>query len=467
MKSRYEKSLYVVSSNDLINAKYSYTLWEKRVFLYMISQLKREDKEFPIMRIPIKELMNFYGAMGKSEYQIIRSVPENIIKKPFYIPYVASNGEKRWMFFSVISAGTQPDASEQREESYIELQFNPVLIPHLLELKEKFTKYNIRNISELQSVYSIRVFEFIKENEFKKDGFEASIDELKEMLFMKAEDNNGVELYPLYADFKKRVLLKAQEDLTKFCDTTFEFDEIKEGRRVASIYFKPIKNNASASNPTTGNSTAEEIPIKDVSSAVVIDANFLNEILPTAQSIGVGQEILQLLIDIHPEADIKNGLNYTVREFNLGKIKDNVAGFFINAVKNRYTSAAFEKEQKQAHQTAEQKQREKKKKQLQKQLDELTEEYFLKLNDIIREITQNDNSITQKAIDAIKKDNTAFFKSKKMQPDKLDLEDFRKDKSLRELVIKQIQVQNPHFFEALGNDYIGAIKSLEREINKL
>lgn len=467
MKSRYEKSLYVVSSNDLINAKYSYTLWEKRVFLYMISQLKREDKEFPIMRIPIKELMNFYGAMGKSEYQIIRSVPENIIKKPFYIPYVASNGEKRWMFFSVISAGTQPDALEQREESYIELQFNPVLIPHLLELKEKFTKYNIRNISELQSVYSIRVFEFIKENEFKKDGFEASIDELKEMLFMKAEDNNGVELYPLYADFKKRVLLKAQEDLTKFCDTTFEFDEIKEGRRVVSIYFKPIKNNASTSNANSFNSPSEEIPIKDVNSAVIIDANFLNEILPMAQSIGVGQEILQLLIDIHPEADIKNGLNYTLREFNLGKIKDNVAGFFINAVKNKYTSSAFEKEQKQARQAAEQKQREKKKKMLQKQLDELTEEYFLKLNDIIREITQNDNSITQKAIDAIKKENAAFFKSKKIQPEKLDLEDFRKDKSLRELVIKQIQIQNPHYFEALGNDYIGAIKSLEREISKL
>jgi plasmid replication initiation protein len=460
MKSRYEKSLYVVSSNDLINAKYSYTLWEKRVFLYMISQLRRDGKELPIMRIPIKELMAFYGTMGKSEYQIIRSVPENIIKKPFYIPYVASNGEKRWMFFSVISAGTQPDASEQREESYIELQFNPVLIPHLLELKEKFTKYNIRNISELQSVYSIRVFEFIKENEFKKDGFEASINELKEMLFMKAEDNNGVELYPLYADFKKRVLMKAQEDLTKYCDTTFEFDEIKEGRRVVSIYFKPIKNkdNSTMTNPSVS------ATFKNAEST---NASILSDLIPMAQSMGIGAEILQLLIDTQNESDIKNGLNYTSREFNQGKIKDNVAGFFINAVKNKYTSPTFEKEQKQAQTVADKKLKDKKRKELHKQLEQLSEEYFSKLNDIIREITYQDDSITQKAIDVIKKENSAFFKSKKMNVGSLTLEDFRKDKALRELVIQQIQIQNPRFFDALGNDYVGPIKSLEREIREL
>jgi plasmid replication initiation protein len=460
MKSRYEKSLYVVSSNDLINAKYSYTLWEKRVFLYMISQLRRDGKELPIMRIPIKELMAFYGTMGKSEYQIIRSVPENIIKKPFYIPYVASNGEKRWMFFSVISAGTQPDASEQREESYIELQFNPVLVPHLLELKEKFTKYNIRNISELQSVYSIRVFEFIKENEFKKDGFEASINELKEMLFMKAEDNNGVELYPLYADFKKRVLMKAQEDLTKYCDTTFEFDEIKEGRRVVSIYFKPIKNkdNNTMTNPSVSATSKK---------AESTDASILSDLIPMAQSMGIGAEILQLLIDTQNESDIKNGLNYTSREFNQGKIKDNVAGFFINAVKNKYTSPTFEKEQKQAQTVADKKLNDKKRKELHKQLEQLSEEYFSKLNDIIREITNQDDSITKKAIDIIKKENTAFFKSKKMNVGSLTLEDFRKDKALRELVIQQIQIQNPRFFDALGNDYVGPIKSLEREIREL
>ena len=107
------------------------------------------------------------------------------------------------------------------------------------------------------------------------------------------------------------------------------------------------------------------------------------------------------------------------------------------------------------------------KKDLQKQLEHLSEEYFSKLNDIIREVTNSDDSITQKAIETIKKENSAFFKSKKMNPNTLSVDDFRKDKALRELVIQQIQIQNPHFFEALGNDYVGTIKALERKIREL
>jgi hypothetical protein len=183
--------------------------------------------------------------------------------------------------------------------------------------------------------------------------------------------------------------------------------------------------------------------------------------------LGIGAEILQLLIDTQQEIDIKNGLNYTLREFSQGKIKDNVAGFFINAVKNKYTSAAFEKEKKQAQSAADIKHKEKVKKDLQKQLEHLSEEYFSKLNDIIREVTNSDDSITQRAIETIKKENSAFFKSKKMNPNALSVDDFRKDKALRELVIQQIQIQNPHFFEALGNDYVGTIKALERKIREL
>jgi plasmid replication initiation protein len=445
MKSQYDKSLYIVSSNDLINAKYSYTLWEKRVFLYMISQLKRDDTTFPHMRIPVKELMNFFGATGKSEYQLIRSIPENIIRKPFYIPYAGANGEKRWMLFSVISAGTQPDASEQREESYIELQFNPVLIPHLLELKEKFTKYNIRNISELQSVYSIRIFEFIKEHEFRKDGVEVSIDTLKEMLYMKASDNEGSEIYPLYADFKKRVLMKAQEDLTKFCDTTFEFDEIKEGRRVAAIYFRPIKNK---NYNTTPPSVVEPIIVAD---KAIITANAA--LFAQAQSLNIGSEIVQLLLDTQAEADVKNGLDYTQDAHKQGKIRDNIVGFFINAVKNKYTSVSFEKIQKQAQQKAAKADNEAKKKALKQQIDDLTDLYFKKVMEVIRHITQEDDTITLRAIEVVKAQNPTFLKSKKANLDDFDLEDFRKDKVLRELVIEQIQLQNPQFFQHLQADY--------------
>ena len=457
MKDESNKSLYVVSSNDLIRAKYSYTLWEKRVFLYMISRIRRNETEFPMTRMNVKDLMRFFDTKSKDDYRIIKGIPESIIKKPFYIPYIAPDGEKRWMFLNVISSGTQPDPSEKREESYIELQFNPVLMPHLLELKEKFTKYNIKNLSELQSVYSIRMFEFIKENEFKRDGFEITIDELKEMLFMKAIDNAGSELYPLYGDFKKRVLMKAQEDLTEHCDTTFEFEERKDGKRVVAIYFRPVSTQKNKSKDDSSSKTTiypDQTP-------------FFNEIFNQVKDFGIGIEILQLLIDTQPETAIRDGVAFTAKEIKDGKVKENVAGFFISAIKNRYTNKAFEDEKKEAQIKTDKKQKDQLRKALQLELEGLHDEYNAQVNDIIREITVEDSTITEKAMFAVRNENKLFFNAKKIDADALTVEDFRKDKILRGLVIQQIQILNPPYFTDINQDYLVKIKQLEKQIKDL
>jgi plasmid replication initiation protein len=470
MKNKDDKSLYVVSSNDLVRAKYSYTLWEKRVFLYMVSQLKRDQTEFPMMRIAIRDLMRFYGTFGKGEYSVIRSVPENIIKKPFYIPYVTPDGERRWLFMNVISAGTQPDSAEKREESYIELQFNPVLAPHLMDLRERFTRYNIRNISELQSVYSIRMFEFIKENEFKKDGFEISVDDLKEMLFMKAQDNDGAEVYQLYADFKKRVLMKAQEDLNEHCDTTFIFEERKDGRRVTKIFFKPLKNQPLedvAPSLKVILPTSEPAFSKSTEGVGEEQSPLFRELLPEILSLGISTEVLQLLVETQPEDALRNGLSYTQREVLAGRIRENVAGFFINAVKKRFTSPSFEQDKKQALKKADREQRSLAADALQMKLNKLNEAYAEQVTDVIRDLTTDNDSTTERAIEAVKAENKAFFKSQKIDVATLTIADFRKDVALRSLVIDKIQHQNPEAFAEADQFYLPKIQKLQREIATL
>ena len=467
MKNKDDKSLYVVSSNDLVRAKYSYTLWEKRVFLYMVSQLKRDQTEFPMMRIAVRDLMSFYGTFGKGEYAVIRNVPENIIKKPFYIPYITPDGERRWLFMSVISAGTQPDSAEKREESYIELQFNPVLAPHLMDLRERFTRYNIRNISELQSVYSIRMFEFIKENEFKKDGFEISVDDLKEMLFMKAQDNDGAEVYQLYADFKKRVLMKAQEDLNEHCDTTFIFEERKEGRRVTKIFFKPLKNQPIEDITPSLKvilPTSEPSFNKNTEGVGEEQSPLFTELLPEILSLGISTEVLQLLIETQSEDALRNGLSYTQREVLAGRIRENVAGFFINAVKKRFTSPSFEQDKKQALKKADRAQRSLAADALQMKLNKLNEAYAEQVTDVIRDLTADNDATTERAIEAVKAENKAFFKSQKIDVATLTIADFRKDVALRSLVIDKIQHQNPDTFAEADQFYLPKIQKLQREI---
>lgn len=448
--------LYIVSSNDLIRAKYSYTLWEKRVFLYMISRLRRDQKEFPMMRMYVRDLMRFFDTRSNDDYRVIRSIPESISKKPFYVPYLSKDGEKRWAFLNVISIGTQPDENEAGENAYIELKFNIELMPHLLELKEKFTRYNIKNITELQSVYSIRIFEFLKENEYKRDGFEISVDDLKDMLFMNAKDNEGRELYPLYADFKKRVLLKAQEDLEKYCDIMFEFEERKIGKKVVSLYFRTRPNRPQQATPSV-----EEQP-KTTKQGDGL--SLFAELFPKAKEMGISESVLNLLLETQTADAVIKGMAYTEHEWKKGVIKDSIDGYFITAVKQNFTSKSFEQEQKQKQQNTDKKQRKQEVDKLKAELENVRSDYTAAINNIVRDITSEDENATDKAIETIKIENAGYLRLAQLDPSVLTVEDFRQNPMLRALVIETIRKQHPTRFDKMDKAFLSKIQKLEKAI---
>jgi plasmid replication initiation protein len=442
-------SNFVITSNDLIEAKYDYSLWEKRVFVYMISTLKRDETGFKPVKIYIRDLMRFFGTHSNNDYSVIRAIPETISQKPFYVPYQTKDGGKRWSIINVLSIGTQPDVGDRSEgNAYIELKFNADLIPYLLELKEKFTKYDIRNITGLKSVYSIRLYEYLKENEWRKGLFEVTIAELKEMFYMSAKDNGGRELYPLYADFKKRVLLKAQEDLNTFCDIKFNFWEKKQGKKVVAVVFEITSNQKPQIAAAAKN---EALPKEDLFSASDKKSRqeLFNALFPQAQLLDISESALRHVIDTCSADLVLQGFEYTMLEFNKGKIKENIDGYFITAVKNNFTSANFEKEQKRKKTAAERKQKEAENQQLQLQLEDLRNGYDLRRNAIIRELLSIDDSLTQQAIDVIQAKLVNYFKLKNLDPSTLDIAFYRQDPVLRIYVIEQIQLLKSDAFEEL------------------
>lgn len=450
-------SSFVISSNDLIEAKYDYSLWEKRVFVYMISTLKRDDTGFKPVRIYIRDLMRFFGTQSNNDYSVIRAIPETISQKPFYVPYSTAEGFKRWNIINVLSIGSQPEVGDRSEgNAYIELKFNSDLIPYLLELKEKFTKYDIRNITGLKSVYSIRLYEYMKENEFRKGSFEITVDALKEMFFMSAKDNDGKELYPLYADFKKRVLLKAQEDLLAHCDIRFTFWEKKQGKKVTSVVFEVETNHKVKQNDLSNVVMVENEINKDVKK---VKQELFNELFSQAKVLDISESALRYVIENYSISSVRQGFEYTMLEFNKGKIKENVEGYFITAVKNGYTSSAFEKAQKQKLKSVERKKLEEEYKKLASKLALMRDEYDIKRNSIIRELTSEDDEITQNAIDALQSELQNYFRLKNLDPADLDIEHYRQDPILRVYVIEKIQKQNAEAFEAL--------KPLQEEINRV
>ncbi len=440
-------SSFVITSNDLIEAKYNYSLWEKRVFVYMISTMKRDDTGFKPVRIYIRDLMRFFETHSNNDYSVIRAIPETISKKPFYVPYHTKDGGKRWSIINVLSIGTQPEIGDRSEgNAYIELKFNSDLMPYLLELKEKFTKYDIRNITGLKSIYSIRLYEYLKENEFRKGVFEVSVDELKDMFCMSAKDNNGKELYPLYGDFKKRVLLKAQEDLLQHCDIKFSFWEKKQGKKVVGVVFEIIKNEKLKIATRAIQSDDMSKSAQEPTDVKKMRQELFNALYSQAKVLGISEAVLRMVIENYSPEAVQQGFDYTMLELNKGKIKENIDGYFITAVKNGFTSAPFEKEQKKKKTIAE-RNTQQKQQATQQQLDKIAHAKYI--NDKIRELTSVDPSITEIAVQNVIVSKAGQFRLRVLGIEKPDIELFRKDEILREFVKIQIMEAFKSEFEGL------------------
>lgn len=214
----------VTQSNALIGASYRVSLAEKRILLFMLAQIHKDDEDFKPYKINLKDFIHEIKASSKNMYQVAQEATESLLSRVLTI-----KKENSLLQVNFLSSAEYEDG-----KGFVELCFDPKLKPFLLQLKECFTTYDIRNVMALRSVHAIRVYELLKQYQPLGERTIA-VDELKEIL--------GVDdKYKDYGPFKLRVLMQAQKDLTANCDLTFDFEEIKESRKVSRIKFKIRKN---------------------------------------------------------------------------------------------------------------------------------------------------------------------------------------------------------------------------------
>ena len=482
----------IKKSNDLVEARYKFDIWEMRVFSKMITMIELDDGDFKDYKIYLKEFIKDYSLENdKNSYRFLREGAEKLLRK--IVTIINKNEVKSAQKFQTpVVAGLRTSMFDN-DGKFIQVSFHPEMKPYLLELKERFLVYDVRNILKLPSTYSIRIYELLKQYEkLKTRTFD--VKELKEILGITKE-------YKLYANFKQRVVDKAQKDLEEFTDIRFVYEEIKDGKAVVTLVFH-IESNAPAklikakkpkmqtelnfdapptfaqttpfpkesgfrsstvNRPSTPSKntfqTAETIGFEEVK----FNQAVFDDIFQKVKGWAISREVLQLLFETQPEDAIKNGLSYTLWEEKGGKIKDNIAGFFINAVKNRYSSRAFEIEKKQR----DKKEVDVKKRDLKKQLTDLTTDYHTRVNEIIRLITVANPNTTTDAIAIVNEEHKSYFGLKGVISTKLNVEDYRRDPILRGMVIQTIKRQYPEKFAFLEQDYRNCCAEVDRRMKEL
>ena len=232
-----DKNYLVTKSNYFImNCSYDLSLEEQKLILTLASMVQPQDEDFKPYKFKISDFMKLLGVEDKSKYIEIPRMTKELMKKVFEIEEDDTIIQIAWLSCAAYKKGS----------GMVELEFSPRLKPYMMKLNSMFTQYKLANILSMKSKYSPRIYEVLKCNQFKKQGYiEIEVDELRKLL--KAEN-----IYPKYNDFKRYIVEKTQKELKKLTDISFDFDEIKTGRKITSLRFSIQSNKLKRTNePTT------------------------------------------------------------------------------------------------------------------------------------------------------------------------------------------------------------------------
>ncbi|OQX06067.1 MAG: hypothetical protein BWK73_31870 [Thiothrix lacustris] len=232
----------VTQSNELVLARYSLPVSEMRLLMTVISKIQPTDTKLTVYPIPIADFADFLGISKSSAYDEMKYISKSLLGRVVTIK--KQNGgelQTHW----VASADYEPGSG------VVEVRLDEMMIPYLIGLNTNFTQCKLGMLLSFKSVYTNRLYMLLKQkhdhNPYSKE-YEFELLELRKLLGVSVEriprtdkfdkPQEAIELYPEYKNFKARILEVARKELAAKADIGFEYEEIRHGRRVASIIFR-------------------------------------------------------------------------------------------------------------------------------------------------------------------------------------------------------------------------------------
>lgn len=326
----YNSEHHFVQSNHLIEArnKQPLTFLEKLLFAKMCAMIDPKDTDFIDYTIYIRDVIDVLGVTdgGKTYKNIIDAAQKLKSRDITIVVKDKETGREEILDTNLVIGVKRLKTTKNEPDLYVKLTFHPDLKPYLLQLKSNFTLIDIRNLIRLHSGSTMRIYELLKqyENSNSKQR-EISLETLKNML--------GVtDKYTMYGNFKQKVLEEAQRRISENTDISFTFEEIKEGRRVSAIRFKITKKPMPSKLAVNAPNLVQEPMIADETTQNLL----FDEIYAVVKNWGItASTLLRLIEDYAPEM-LRSAMRLAQKNEKQGKIKDNIGGFFIKALKEGY-----------------------------------------------------------------------------------------------------------------------------------
>ena len=217
----------VYKSNALVEASYRLSVYEQRIVLACIAQVRRDEPltDQHLYTVSAKQIADMTGTKIGTAYQNLKVASERLFRREVTL-YEAPNGTggakvrlTRWV----------QEVVYQEAHGTVALRFSQSILPYLSQLTEQFTRYALSDVARMESVHAIRLYELLCQWREARER-EVSIDWLRETLQLDGK-------YSAIKDLKKRVIQPAVDEINEHSPMWVKWDQRKNGRRVTHLVF--------------------------------------------------------------------------------------------------------------------------------------------------------------------------------------------------------------------------------------
>ena len=465
--------LSVTQSNPLVEALYPRTVKKSgrevdidtkvttrahKVSRLIVSLVNPNDDNLRLYKVDIAALKAYLGYKpdfpnGKF-YQDLRDIAIRLNTQPIEI----RPEPKR-----VITAFFISSYELNYKTGEVIFEISAQLKPFLLQLKQNFTSFHLANIPRLSSGYSIRLYELLYQYKtIGKRKFE-DIEHLQKMI-----GSN----YEKYSHFKARVLEPTKKDIESHTDISFDYEELKTGRKITGLLFR-IHNNKQNTDVESDQNLVSALNTEGVGVGQILQKELKKLGIRSEQIEQYIRQGFEIINDPAKRTDAQKRCN-NIEQYYQEKIellrtskdkKANPAGFLVKALQEDWVNT--KSTQKDIEPTKQNKSEslQSNKKDLEKQEYALKKKINQNLQPILEDLFKTEDIMNQIFELVMLEQAETSLLARTIRQHESSRIAYEKNPALKSMMNQKIQATHPDYFTSLGAD-IAALKSIQKMLNE-
>ena len=244
----------VVKHNALINASYRLSLAEQRLILLSIVEARRIGADItPMDRLTISAdiYAKAFNTTRQASYMALKDACDNLFNREYGYMEILDKG------VSVVRSRWVSEIAYNEKQATVGLIFSPSIVPYITNLEKQFTSYDLEQVAELNSRYSVRLYEIVIAWKNNGKTNQISIQDLRDRLGLLDDEYTAIH------NFKARVLQASINEINKKTVITLSYEQHKQGRKIVGFTFT-IKHKALAKPKKSKKNTNKDPSTQDM-----------------------------------------------------------------------------------------------------------------------------------------------------------------------------------------------------------